>query len=283
MIEFTIENGKYGKKLIVCSQMTDAIARRCASNDIRELELNWAKGFKAENISFVKNLTQLLSFEICDYTISSINEIHYLKNLKELSISTYCKTPLNLDSFENLETLSLFWRKGVTGLSNLKKIKKIFTYRYAPDSGDLREFSFLRTLQNLSLKTPLIESIGNVSGLENLCFLGIYAATKLNNIEGLENLKNLKHLELDTCTKIRKINVLSAISSLETLSISNCGRIESLKPVSELKALSELRFIESTNIIDGDIKIITRIPKLQKIIFRNRKHYNMRTDDLTSL
>lgn len=276
MEKYTIENGKYGKKLVVCSQLTDSIIELCAQNDIKELELNWAKGFKAENLSLIKDLNQLLSLEICDYTIKDISDIRFLTGLKELHISTYCKTPIDLNNFNQLETLSLFWRKGVTGLDKLKNIKKLFLYKYNPSSKDLSEIADIGTLEYLSLKSPAIESIGNIENLVNLRFLGIYFATKLQNIEELAVLKNLKHLELDTCKKINNIKIIGQIVSLEKLSISNCGSIESLKPVSSLVNLSELRFIESTSIADGDIKIVSNLPKLKKIVFQNRKHYNLK-------
>ncbi len=32
-------------------------------------------------------------------------------------------------------------------------------------------------------------------------------------------------------------------------------------------------FYESTNIIDGDLKPITKLNKLNKVSFQNRKHY----------
>jgi len=279
MKKFTIEKGRYGKKLVLCSRLTETIVNYCIENDIGELELNWAKGFKAENLSLIKSLTQLLRLEICDYTIEDISEIHFLTGLKELNISTYCKTKINLNSFQELEELSLFWRKGITGFDNLKKLKKLFLYKYNPPSKDLTGLGNIKTLEYISLKAPIIKAVGNVKNLEHLNFLGIYAAVKLADIDGLTEFKNLKHLELDTCRKIKDMKIIGQMNSLEKLSISNCGNIESLKPISNLANLSELRFAESTNVIDGDIEILKKLPKLAKIVFQNREHYNQKMDD----
>jgi hypothetical protein len=277
MKNFIIENGKYGKRLILCSRLTEEIVRYCIQNEIKELELNWAKGFKADDLSLLKDLIQVEVFDICDYTIKDISDINFLKNLKELNISTYCKTQIDFSNFTQLESLSLFWRKNVIGFENLKNLKKLFLYKYNPAAKDLSELSAIHSLEYLSLKSPAIESIGNIIGLQqNLKFLGIYAGTKLHNIESLAELKNLQTLELDTCKKINNLNVIGKISSLEKLSVSNCGNIESLEPVSKLINLNELRFIESTNIIDGNIKIVSSLPKLEKIVFQNRKHYNLK-------
>ncbi len=276
MEKYIIENSKYGKKLILCSTLTEETVRYCLENDVRELELNWAKGFKAENLSLIKNLTELQMLDICDYTIKDVSGIHCLKNLKELHISTHCKTPIDLSNFGRLESLALFWRKGASGFESLKNLKKLFLYKYNPACKDLSELTALEKLEYLSLKLPAIEAVGNLENLRSLKFLGIYGGTKLQNIDGLTGLENLQTLEIDTCKKIGSINIVGQISSLENLSVSNCGEIESLKPISKLVNLTELRFIESTNITDGDIKIVSNLPKLEKIIFQNRKHYNLK-------
>ncbi len=276
MKNFIIENGKYGKKLVLCSTLTEHTVEYCMKKEIRELELNWAKGFKAENLSFLENLTELQAFTICDYTINDISQIERLKNLRELQISTYCKTPINFNNFPKLETLSLFWRKGVSGLENLKNLKRLFLYKYNPACKDLSELSSLKNLEYLSLKIPSIQSVGGVEKLSGLKFLGIYGGTKLQNIDRLAELESLQTLEIDTCRKINDITVIGKLAGLQTLSISNCDDIESLKPISKLANLTELRFIESTNIKDGDIKIVNGLPKLKTIMFQDRKHYNLK-------
>ncbi|HAL45873.1 MAG: hypothetical protein A2Y12_14590 [Planctomycetes bacterium GWF2_42_9] len=277
MKNFIIENSKYGKRLILCSKLTEEVVRYCIQNDIKELELNWAKGFKSDDLALLKDLSQLEAFDICDYTIKDISGIGSLRNLKELNISTYCKTQIDLSNFTQLESLSLFWRKNTIGFEKLKNLRKLFLYKYNPITKDLSELAALDSLEYLSLKSPSIESIGNVTSLkQNLKFLGIYAATKLQNIDSLAELTNLQTLELDTCKKINQLDAIGKMKSLEKLSISNCGSIESLEPVSKLMNLNELRFIESTNIIDGNINIVSSLPKLEKIVFQNRRHYNLK-------
>lgn len=276
MKNFIAENGKYGKKLVVCSTLTEQIVEYCMKKNVRELELNWAKGFKAENLSLLENLSELQVLDICDYTLEDISVIERLKNLRELHISTYCKTRMNFNNFQKLETLSLFWRKGVRGIENLKNLKKLFLYKYNPAPKDLSELSPLKNLEYLSLKMSSIRSVGGVEKLKNLKFLGIYGATQLQDIDSLGELENLQTLEIDTCRKISDITVVGKLTGLRILSISNGGDIESLKPISKLTNLTELRFVESTNIKDGDIKIVSGLPKLKTIFFRERKHYNLK-------
>jgi Leucine-rich repeat (LRR) protein len=274
MGKFTIENGTYGKKMVLCCKLTENIAEYCAENDIVELELNWSRGFRGD-LKPLEKMTYLLGFDIFDYTIENISEIQCLKKLRSLSVSTYCKTPIDLNVFENLVKLSLFWRKGVAGLESLKKLKSLFISGYSPMSRDLSQLAQIKTLEKLSLKAAAIKSVGNIEMLQNLKSLGIYSATELENIDGIRTLVNLKELEIEGCGKIGSIAAVGELAGLEKLSVSNCKRIISLKPVEKLKRLTELRFIESTNIVDGEIAFVKKLPKIKKVIFQNRKHYDL--------
>ncbi|MDD5135652.1 MAG: hypothetical protein PHP01_09635 [Phycisphaerae bacterium] len=281
MEKFIIEKGEFGKKMVVLGELTEDIVEYCAGNGIVELELNWAKGFRG-SLDMLEKFIGLLSLEICDYTIEDIAVIHRLKDMKHirrLSISTYCKTPIDFGGFENLSHLSVFWRKGIIGLDRLQKLKSLFIYKYNPQGGDLSQLAQIESLEELSLKVPNIKSIGDVQMLKNLKSLGIYAATKLESIEGIKLLPNLNTLEIEGCSKINDISAIGELAGLVKLSVSNCKRIESLRPVEKLENLSELRFIESTNVIDGKVAFIKNLPRLKNVIFQNRRHYDFKREE----
>jgi hypothetical protein len=281
MENFIIEKGRYGKKMVLCGKLSENIVKHCADNGIVELELNWAKGFRG-GLNLLEEFGGLLALEICDYTIEDITVIHRLKDIKgikELNIRTYCKTPIDFSGFENLRRLSVFWRKGIIGLDRLKNLKSLFLYKYNPPSGDLSQLARIESLEELSLKVPNIKSIGDIRTLKNLKSLGIYAATKLENIEGVKLLPNLNTLEIEGCGKINDITPIGELIGLEKLSVSNCKRIESLRPLEKLENLSELRFIESTNITDGGIAFIKKLPSLKNVIFQNRRHYDLKREE----
>jgi len=282
MRKFNIEKGLYGKKMVVCDAFTEDMASYCAKNKIAGLELNWAKGFKGDDLSFLKNLHFLKSFTICDYNIKDISPIHHLENLRQLDISTYCKTPLDFAAFDRLEELSLFWRPGIKSLSKCNNLRRLFLYKYNPPTKDLSEIAKLTNLRALSLKIPTIFSIGDVAAMEKLESLGIYGATKLTDIAGLGKLKNLKELNIDCCKKINDFDTIMNLQDLEHLSLSNDGPIKSLAPVAKLKKLKDLYFIESTNIKNGDLSCLKELPGLTKISFQNRKHYNLKREQFNA-
>ncbi len=266
--------------MIVCGEFDEALAEVCARKKVAELELNWANGFKGDNLSFLQNLPFLTSFTICDYNIKDISGVHYLVNLRHLKISTYCKTALDFSVFKNLEDLSLFWRPKTKVLSNCDKLKKLFIYKYNPQSKDLSGLSGLGQLRNLSLKMPTLFSLNGISSLDSLAAVGIYGATKLVSIEGLAELKGLKELALDCCKRIDDLGEIARLENLESLSVSNAGKIKTLSHLTGLKKLAMFNFVESTNVADGNLEFLKALPKLREISYQNRAHYNLKREEL---
>jgi hypothetical protein len=69
------------------------------------------------------------------------------------------------------------------------------------------------------------------------------------------------------------------LSQLRSLDISNLGEVRSLSPIKNLKKLEELHFYENTNIVDGDIRLLSRLRSLNDVRFMNRRHYNASCDE----
>jgi hypothetical protein len=102
---------------------------------------------------------------------------------------------------------------------------------------------------------------------------------RLGSLAGVEGLANLEELNIDTCRAIRSIEEVSALSRLRRLHLSNDGEIESLKPLDTLNGLEAVTFVESTNIVDGDLSPLVRQKNLRRVSFRNRRHYSHRRED----
>lgn len=109
-IEF--EQGQYGLKVTVKTEWHESFLQLLDGKEVKELEINTGKGWRGENVGFLKFLPNLESLILIDQTIKSIEEIHYLNKLKSVNISTYCKTPINFSKFPNLVNCGLEWRRG---------------------------------------------------------------------------------------------------------------------------------------------------------------------------
>jgi hypothetical protein len=172
----------------------------------------------------------------------------------------------------------LEWRDSVKSLYDCTTLKHVFINNCPVTS--LHAFDKLKNLEYLSLKSPKLESIGDVKTLQKLNFLGIYIAGELSSLEGIEQFHNLEMLEIERCRKISNIEPVKALKKLQRLMIANCGKIDSLKPVAELKKLREIFFHESTNILDGNLAILKSLPNLEDVSFQERRHYNCKWEDL---
>lgn len=275
---YEIVEGEYGRRMILSGPWTDSIKKVLEKRKVVELELNPAKGWKRSDLSFLQGLTSLVALEIVDGNTKDIGPIHFLGNLKSLKILTYCDSTIDFSLFPLIERVSLEWREGAMSLYDCGTLKHVFINSCS--AKNLQVFHGLGQLEYLSLKSPKLESIGEVKTLQKLTFLGIYNARSLSSLEGVEQFHNLEMLEIERCRKISNIKPIAALKKLRRLMIANCGEIDSLKPLAELTELREVFFHESTNICDGDLAILKALPKLEDTSFQERKHYNCKWEDL---
>ena len=68
------------------------------------------------------------------------------------------------------------------------------------------------------------------------------------------------------------------VGFLGSLGLDNMGDIQSLKPLAQLSQLHRVTFVESTNILDGDLSPLVGLPSLELVSFQNRRHYSHRRE-----
>ena len=246
-------------------------------NGIVELELNTGKGWRGNDVSFLAVLPQLLSLIIIDFSISSVEPIHFLHSLRKLKIFTYCKTKIKFETFPQLEDCALEWRPKSTSLFDCLSLKKLFVNRYT--GKDTSAFAKLINLESLAILNAPVRNLHGLETLKKLRFLRLANLRQLASLDGIEHLTNLEELNLDTCRAISSINEVAALISLRRLYLNNGGDIESLKPLKKLELLESVLFSESTNIIDGDLSLLLSLKNLNKIAFKKRRHYSHQCED----
>lgn len=276
--KFEIETGKYGKRLVLKSGWNPEFLDVAQKHRVKELELNYAKGWKGADISFLGRLPNLEGFIILDWAIQDVSPIHKLHKLRELNLNTYCKTPLDFSAFPELEYCNLVWRPRAESLFACTTLKVLGLYRYKGHDADA--IGRLHNLEQLWISTCPIQSLTGLSSLSKLRELTLAYCRFLESLAGLETLVALEKLDIETCKKITSIEELRPLTHLKFLALDNMGTIDSLWPIAGLANLEELFFIESTNIKDGDIKQASKLPALRRIYFQDRKHYNVKRDEL---
>jgi len=246
-------------------------------NGIREIELNQSKGWCGDNVDFLRELPALEAFTIIDFSINNIAGVQAQTTLKYLDLNTYANTAVDFTLFNVLEDCSVEWNRRFHGFFELPNLRKAFINKL-PDS-DFGRLASLTSLSHLSLASPGIETLQGLQHLYGLVFLGVYEGRKLRSLSGIEALKAIETLEINGCKKISDIRPLLGMTSLRRLMLCNDGNIESFMPLANLENLEELRFYESTNVLDGNLGVLKMIRSLKHISFMEREHYTHRRSD----
>lgn len=100
------------------------------SKGIKELQLNYARGFVGDDISFVATLPELEALWIIHRTMDDVSPIHALHELRSLKVDTYCDTPIDFSHFPRLEHCYIEWRKGVRSIFDLPRLEKLWINTY---------------------------------------------------------------------------------------------------------------------------------------------------------
>ncbi len=245
------------------------------------MELNYAKGWRSSDLTFLRELSDLEAIDITDWNIDDVSAVNKLSRLRDLSISTYCKTILDFFNWPNLEQCSLEWRPGAASLFEHRGVKTIFINKFR--GRDLSDFSGMIQLETLRLKGPTrLESCRGIESLTRLTHFELALATKLNSLEHLESLTRVQHLVIHTCRKVGNISPLQALREIRELHLNNCGDIKSIQVLRNLKNLEKFLFYESTNVLDGDLSVLEKLPRLKVVAFKERPHYSHKRADLAT-
>ncbi|MFF2876935.1 leucine-rich repeat domain-containing protein [Gottfriedia sp. NPDC057991] len=238
--------------------------------------------YEEDNISFLKECTNVQEITLDCQFIKDLSGLNYLKKIRSLSLSETTiidgKNTIDLEaeSFTSLEVLYLTWSKKIKGMHSLKNLKELCIWKYAPKECDLTEFANLCQLENLIIRQAKIHSLKGIENLKNLKELELSYIRTLETIRDLTELgAKLKRLEISSCKHIKDFDSLKYMEALEVLMFDKCGEIPSIDFVKELYNLKHFVFPD-TIILNGDI---TPCFHINYVYFDNKKHYSHKWDD----
>ncbi len=134
---YVIVPGRYGPELVLTAAWDDSLEEVIRKNSIVGLELNYAKGWTDRKVDFLRGLPHLKSLKVIDWKIASVDEVNLLHELRELQISTYCKTKIDFSGLTHLVHLNLEWRTGCDGLFALPDLRYLFINRLPANKAPL--------------------------------------------------------------------------------------------------------------------------------------------------
>ncbi len=186
-----------------------------------------------------------------------VGEIDFSKiqGLVSLGVCVNAKT-LNLDKVETLKTLHISGFKG--------------------KHRNLTDLSCSKELDTLRIIVCGVQSLDGIEQSEKMQCLYLDYNRSLSDISALKKVKStLKALHIDSCGKIKDFSVLEELDNLECLFLEGNNEIPSLSFIKNLKNLKTL--ICTMNVLDGDL---TPCLNLSYCHVKNRRHYNLKDDDL---
>jgi hypothetical protein len=235
----------------------------------------------APDLEFLRNLPPLSELEVHHLPLEDVRPIESQSGLRKLSINAYFKKPLDLSHFLDLQILHLDWGPGADSLVRVRQLEDLSINRYPGD--DLEPLGGLGRLRVLRIanarKLTSLRGLGPLGPISTLRLLDLRALTDLDPIAGVAD--SLESLEFNLCRRIGRLDALRALLQLTKLHILNCGEIASLRPLLGLP-LKTLLFYESTNIRDGDLSVLLKLPSLTDASFANRRHYSMTREQIQS-
>lgn len=113
--------------------------------------------------------------------------------------------------------------------------------------------------------------------------LELQCCIKLLNDDHIDLLsENLENLHILKSKKFVVGENLLKLKNLKILCLNECGPIPSLDFLKNFPNLEDFRFV-NTNIIDGNLKPILEHPTIKRVGFFNKRHYNIKDDEMDKL
>ena len=243
-------------------------------NEIKSISIS-GMNYKENNVDFLSEIIDIEKLSIKSPFIKSFNGLSKLKKLNELNLGDV-ESEINLEKNSSIERLTVVMNKNVLGLNQLKNLKELRMWKYAPKSKDLKELSSLEAIEELEIYQSPIKSLYGCGKLKKLKRLELYYMSKLEYIDEIdENVNSLKHLRIDSCKKIKNHEFVTKLINLELLAFDNCGVIPNIKFIKSLPNLKDFIFV-NTNIEDGDLSPCSG---LEYVGLLNKKHYSHKSED----
>lgn len=205
-----------------------------------------------------------------------------LVNLRGLLVNAV-SGGIDFSSFPHLEEFRGPWHAANTGIAACRKLRKLWLTQYRSKSGGLQELAGCIRLECLGVADSPIETLDGISSLEDLRYLTLAHTNRLTSVAelGLTG-RRLREVDVEKATSLRDYAPLGRIELLRMLRLVDCGPMKSLAWMKSLSALEEFSFV-GTDVIDGDLNRLTRLPALRYVNMSGKRHFSHTASELERL
>ncbi len=234
------------------------------------------------DLSFLKEFPLLLYLEIVDQKRVNTRHLDCLENLRGLRLESP-GAGIDFACFGELEVFIGDWHADHRNLEKCRELRRLQLWQFNPRSLDLSDLANITRLESLELVQTNIKTLAAVATLEDLRYLEVAYAPKLESLSALAiGGSGIRELSLAKAKKIEAYDPIASIGHLRRLKLSSCAPMQNLKWSAGLAKLDFFSFVE-TNVVDGDLSPLLSLPKLRYVGTMDKKHYNYKMQRLNEV
>jgi Leucine-rich repeat (LRR) protein len=267
-----VEEGPFGPQLVVTGAWEPRLAEFMQTESIRGVVLNYARGWRDASLEFLRTMPFLEAVQIIHWELhDDLSPLESLPNLRSLRLACNSAYRLDFAHLRKLEICSISWDQASDSVFGCSGLQVLYLKDFPGTATD--QFSVLANLRELVLTDAAVSSLEGLARLASLERLSLQGLRQLQSLSGLERLTNLLELEISECPAVTCLDQAGSLVLLNKLILSDDGPIESLVPLEGLAALDWLVFPGTTEVLDGDLSVLLRLPSLRTVAFKDRANY----------
>lgn len=279
---FKVERGEFGLRLHVRAAWTPAHTQYMHQHDIREIRITDgpSPANSISDIGFLADLPMLEGFASLTHRIKDFRPLKLLSRLRALNLGHALpdgpRAP-DLRWFPQLERLNLGARyPQFQQVFDCQMLRRLGLTQYPEKGGSSASLAKLIHLEYLSLNASGLNELDALSSLTELQEVDFSLMKNLQSIDGLRaSAPNLQVVRFESCPQIHSIAALDMAHQLRTLSLIDCGRINSINFLAQMTELRELYMGGNTDIVDGRLQFLLKMPQLAVVRAVHRAHYDI--------
>jgi hypothetical protein len=230
------------------------------------------------DLGALRLLPELASFSLRTEKSVDWSFVLSLKRLERIALISrwYTPAPLDFSSFPRLQTANLTWYSEWESILTCKTLQGLML----EDSKKLKELD-LRGLPRVSeVQIARCNQLQRIvlSPDQSIKSLGIYGCRSFQGVEPFGAMQSLRYLCLSGNSKF-EITSIRNLPELIRLSMMGVGRFPNLNFLSKCVKLERLAMHFSTQVEDGDLTVLTKLP-IKQVSFRRYKNYTHTLDEI---